>query len=74
MPRDPHDSLAIEPGTHLRLTDGSIVRVDTNPEDGVWLFCTYLSSPDDSMIGETEVPVYGTDVVAFANGETNEPE
>lgn len=62
MNRDPHDSLAIEVGDRLELADGSIVTVDSNPHDGVWLFCTFVSGPDQSLVGKNEQPVYGTDV------------
>lgn len=65
MSRNPQDSLQIEEGDRLRLSDGSVVEVTANPRDGVWLFCTYLSSDDASLVGATEQPVYGSDVVGF---------
>ena len=67
--RQPHDSMAIAEGDRLRLNDGSVVSVDFNPRDGVWLFCTYESSPDDSLVGQSQQPVYGTEVAAFVEGE-----
>ncbi len=68
-PRDVSNSLQIQPGEKLRLDDGSVVVVKDNPMDGVWLFCEFVESPDQTLLG-TEQPVYGADVVDFVSEES----
>lgn len=65
MSRSHEDALTIEVGDQLVLKDGSVVVVDENPRDGVWLFCSYLSSPDESLAGQRDQPVYHEHVVSF---------
>jgi hypothetical protein len=53
----------LQPGTKIRLSDGSTAEVVSNPLDGVWVFARYVSSPSDaSMIG-TEEMIFAQDVV-----------
>lgn len=43
-------------GTRLLLIDDSTVEVAQNPEDGYWLLCRFLKSPDDpSRVGSQEM-------------------
>lgn len=61
------DALKVENGTKLRLKDGSIVEVTENPGNGIWLFCKYVSSSDDSKADLSDEPVYAEEVVALAD-------
>jgi hypothetical protein len=60
------NALSLEPGDRLKLGDGTVAEVTENPQDGVWLFCTVISSPDESLAGAVDHPIYATDVVSFA--------
>ncbi len=65
--RSHEDSLRLVAGDRLTLADGSVVEITENPRDGVWLFCTYLSSPDADLQGRRDEAVYTTDVTGFAD-------
>jgi hypothetical protein len=46
-------------GTRLQLTDDSIVEVASNPEDGYWLLCQFLESPEEpSRVGAVEMVLW----------------
>lgn len=49
-------------GGKLRLANGSIVEVVTNPEDGYWVLARYLSSPTDVSKEGTEDMIFVYDV------------
>lgn len=50
-------------GRRVRLTSGAEAEVVSNPEDGVWLFVRYVSSPaNPTLVGEEEM-VFAQDVV-----------
>ena len=52
------------PGTSVLLTSGAEAEIVDNPQDGVWLFARYLSSPrDPTLVGQEEM-VFAQDVVA----------
>ena len=52
------------PGTRVVLTSGAEAEIVDNPQDGVWLFARYLSSPrDPALVGQEEM-VFAQDVVA----------
>jgi hypothetical protein len=53
----------LEPGTKIRLSDGSTAEVVSNPLDGVWVFARYLSSPGGSSVVGTEEMIFAQDVV-----------
>jgi hypothetical protein len=43
-------------GATIRLTNDATAEVIDNPQDGMWLLCRYLSSPDDpGQEGVTEL-------------------
>ena len=53
----------IEPGSKVRLADGSTGEVVTNFQDGVWISVNYLSSPNDPSLEGTEEMVFAQDIV-----------
>lgn len=55
--------LELGPGTRIALLDGAVAEVVENPRDGVWLFCRYLSHPDDAtLVDGRERPVFAHDI------------
>lgn len=57
--------LDLQPGNRLRLLDGGIVEVVSNPEDGMWVICNYLSHPTNAgVVNSGEQPVFAHDIAA----------
>ncbi len=50
-------------GTTVMLASGAEVEIVSNPNDGVWLFARYLSSPDDPALVGQEDMIFAQDVV-----------
>ena len=49
--------------TLVVLGSGAEAEIVANPNDGVWLFARYLSSPDDpAMVGQEEM-IFAQDVL-----------
>ena len=42
-------------GTRVRLTDGSLAEIVSNPADGVWLFARLLAADGAAPVGEPEM-------------------
>ncbi len=61
---DPINVRTLAPGTQVTLTDGAVAEVVANPEDGVWLFARYVSSPRDPALVGQEDMIFAQDVVA----------
>jgi hypothetical protein len=61
---DPINVRMLAPGTRLALADGAVAEIVSNPQDGVWLFARYLSSPRDPALVGREEMVFAQDVVA----------
>jgi hypothetical protein len=59
---EPVNIRALAGGTRIRLTDGSLAEIVSNPADGVWLFARFLSAADPARVGEEEM-VFAQDVV-----------
>jgi hypothetical protein len=50
----------LAPGTKLKLTNGAIVEVVMNANDGGWLLGRYLEHPDDpDLVGEEDWVYFG---------------
>jgi len=50
-------------GTRVVLGSGAEAEIVSNPNDGVWLFARYLTSPGDpALVGEEEM-IFAQDVV-----------
>lgn len=55
----------LEPGQQLDLADGAVVEVVENPRDGMWVFCRYLSSPENpALVDGEEHPVFAASILA----------
>jgi len=60
---DPINIRFLAPGTQIKLADGALAEIVSNPADGVWLFARYLESPrDPALIGQEEM-IFAQDVV-----------
>ncbi len=53
----------LQPGTKIGLSSGAAAEVVSNPQDGVWIFARYLSSPGDPSQVGTEDMVFAQDIV-----------
>lgn len=71
LPGDPLRLSQVEPvmlqnlpeGAKIRLANGALAEVLSNPKDGLWVMVTYLESPDDpSLVGQEDM-VFANDVV-----------
>lgn len=54
--------IELEPGQQVRLGSGATAEVVSNPQDGVWVFVRYLTSPDDSEQVGVEELVFAQDI------------
>jgi hypothetical protein len=54
---------ALAVGTRVVLTSGAEAEIVANPNDGVWLFARYLSSPEDAALVGQEEMIFAQDVV-----------
>ena len=60
---DPVNVRDLAVGTRVVLGSGAEAEIVSNPQDGVWLFCRYLASPDDpGMVGQEDM-IFAQDVV-----------
>jgi hypothetical protein len=60
---DPINIRALAVGTRVVLGSGAEAEIISNPNDGVWLFARYLSSPDEpSMVGLEDM-IFAQDVL-----------
>lgn len=53
----------LSPGDKVRLADGSLCEVISNPKDGLWLMVTFLEAPEDPSLVGTEDMVFANDVL-----------
>lgn len=60
---EPVNIRQIAPGTKIRLVDGSLAEIVSNPADGVWVFARYLSSPDHPARVGSEEMIFAQDVL-----------
>ena len=54
--------LHLKPGAKIRLTNGNTAEVISNPMDGMWVSCRYLSSTADPDLEGTEELIYAMDI------------
>ena len=54
--------IELEPGQQVRLGSGATAEVVSNPQDGVWVFVRYLTSPDDPEQVGVEELVFAQDI------------
>ena len=55
----------LEPGAKIRLANGATAEVISNPRDGLWVFATYLDSPEDPSEVGTEGMIFANDIVGL---------
>jgi hypothetical protein len=66
---DPINIRTLMPGMQVTLEGGAVAEIVANPNDGVWLFARYLSSPrDPALIGQEDM-IFAQDVVAVREAE-----
>ena len=66
------DLLDVDAGATLRLFNGATVQVRYNPRDGMWLFCQYLSHPEDqSLLDGKEHAVFAQDIERIVTDQMN---
>jgi hypothetical protein len=53
----------LAPGTQIKLADGAVAEIVSNPADGVWLFARFIECPrDPALIGQEEM-IFAQDVL-----------
>jgi hypothetical protein len=52
----------LTPGMQIVLVDGAIAEVVSNPQDGVWVFARYLTSPADPARIGSEDMIFAQDI------------
>jgi len=60
---DPINIRDLAVGSLVVLGNGAEAEIVSNPNDGVWLFARYLSSPDDPAIVGQEEMIFAQDVL-----------
>jgi hypothetical protein len=60
---DPINIRALAVGTRVVLGSGAEAEIISNPNDGVWLFARYLSSPDEPSLVGLEDMIFAQDVL-----------
>jgi hypothetical protein len=64
---EPVNIRALAPGTRIALVDGATAEVVANPQDGIWIFARFVSSPaDPARIGEEEM-IFAQDIVEIGD-------
>ncbi|MBO0736410.1 MAG: hypothetical protein J2P48_07560 [Alphaproteobacteria bacterium] len=60
---EPVNIRLLQPGTRVVLEGGATAEIVSNPQDGVWVFARFLTSPDDpDRIGSEEM-VFAQEIV-----------
>ena len=60
---DPINIRSLAPGTQVTLESGATAEIVSNPNDGVWLFARYITSPHDPALVGQEDMIFAQDVV-----------
>jgi hypothetical protein len=62
--------LDLQPGARIGLADGATAEVIDNPQDGMWVICKYLTSPNNpKLLQAGEQPVFAPDIVSVEGGD-----
>ncbi len=59
--------MELEAGTRVRLSDGSVAEVVSNPRDGIWIQVRYVSVPDKPAQEGTEELVFAENIVELVS-------
>ena len=65
---EPINIRQLEPGTRIVLEGGATAEIVSNPQDGVWVFARYMSSPDDPARVGSEEMIFAQDIVEIRTG------
>lgn len=58
------NSVDIPVGARIELEDGSIVKVNDNPRDGMWVFGNYEKNlSDPSLVSDKDHPIFAPDIL-----------
>jgi hypothetical protein len=60
---EPINIRQLGPGTRVVLESGATAEIVSNPQDGVWVFARYLTSPDDPGRVGSEEMIFAQDIV-----------
>jgi hypothetical protein len=60
---DPINIRTLAAGTQVALENGATAEIVSNPNDGVWLFARYITSPRDPALVGQEDMIFAQDVV-----------
>ena len=53
----------LQTGERMRLADGTMAEVVSNPRDGMWVMVRFLDSPSDPSQNDTEGLAFAEDIV-----------
>jgi len=60
---EPINIRLLGPGTRVALADGATAEIVSNPNDGVWVFARYLTSPEDPARVGSEDMIFAQDII-----------
>ena len=53
----------LKAGDKIKISHGATAVVVSNPLDGVWIFASYLTSPEDTSLEGTEDMIFAQDII-----------
>ena len=62
-PKTDFNVVDLQTGEHMRLADGTMAEVVSNPRDGMWVMVRFLDSPSDPSQNDTEGLAFAEDIV-----------
>ena len=60
---EPINIRLLGPGTRIVLEGGATAEIVSNPQDGVWVFARFLTSPEDPGRVGSEDMIFAQDIV-----------
>jgi hypothetical protein len=63
---EPVNIRQLAPGTRIVLEGGATAEIVSNPQDGVWVFARFLTSPADPGRVGTEEMIFAQDIIEIA--------
>ena len=62
-PKTDFNVVDLQTGERMRLADGTMAEVVSNPRDGMWVMVRFLDSPSDPSQNDTEGLAFAEDIV-----------
>ncbi len=62
-PKTDFNVVDLQTGERMRLADGTMAEVVSNPRDGMWVMVLFLDSPSDPSQNDTEGLAFAEDIV-----------